>query len=73
MQADDTESRVLALMRDITTMTLATSSKDVPWATDVYYANIGYDLLFFFLDELKALRKPQQERILRCDNSPSCR
>lgn len=47
MQAEDTEARVLLLMRDISTMTLATSSNDVPWATDVYFANIGYDLLFF--------------------------
>lgn len=47
MQAEDTETRVLSLMRDISTMTLATSSNDVPWATDVYFANMGYDLLFF--------------------------
>lgn len=35
------------LLCEVTTMTLATCAGDVPWASDVYFAPDGYDLVFF--------------------------
>ena len=46
MTNDDLEARRLDLMTKTTTMTLATSADNRPWATDVYFVNVGYDLWF---------------------------
>lgn len=47
MKLEELESIVTAFMDSHTTMTLACSSEDVPWAADVYYARQGMDLIFF--------------------------
>lgn len=36
----------MALLRSATTLTLATCADNVPWAADVYFANVGFDLWF---------------------------
>ena len=38
---------VMALMANVSTMTLATSRQNTPRATDVYFANDNFDLVFF--------------------------
>ena len=46
MLSETLEARCFDLMKQATTMTLATSADDVPWATDVYFVNVGFDLCF---------------------------
>ncbi|RBP05048.1 hypothetical protein DFR50_13733 [Roseiarcus fermentans] len=46
MPNDDLEARRLDLMTRSTTMTLATCADDRPWATDVYFVSVGFDLWF---------------------------
>ncbi len=41
------EQTVISLMDDLTTMSLATCRQDMPWAAAVYYARLGFDLIFF--------------------------
>ena len=41
------EAAAGALFRDIAPMTLATCADNVPWASDVYFAASGFDLIFF--------------------------
>ena len=47
MTRDELESIVTAYMDAFTTMTLACSIGDKPWAAAVYYARSGLDLVFF--------------------------
>lgn len=47
MTGEDFERTVKAFMDQFTTMTLACSMNDQPWAAPVYYARRNYDLIFF--------------------------
>ena len=47
MTRDELERIVIRYMDSFTTMTIACSSEDRPWATDVFYARQGLDLIFF--------------------------
>jgi uncharacterized protein YhbP (UPF0306 family) len=47
MTGEDFEKTVKAFMDQFTTMTLACSMNDRPWAAPVYYARRNYDLIFF--------------------------
>ena len=49
MSNDDLEARCLDLMAGATTMTLATSADDRPWAADIYFVSVGFDLVFVSL------------------------
>jgi uncharacterized protein YhbP (UPF0306 family) len=41
------EAAVRGLLDGVSTLTLATCAEGLPWATDVYFAAEGYDLVFF--------------------------
>ena len=47
MTLDQFDASVKTLLDSVTTMTLATSVDERPWATDVYFAANGYELVFF--------------------------
>lgn len=47
MTRDEFEKVAMELMDSVTTMTLACSVHDEPWAADVYFARQGFDLIFF--------------------------
>jgi uncharacterized protein len=47
MTREEFEQAVQALLDSVPAMTLATWGPDAPWATDVYVARCGYDLVFF--------------------------
>ena len=47
MSPDALSEIVMALMADVSTMTLATCRQHMPRATDVYFANDKFDLVFF--------------------------
>ena len=36
-----------SILREIPAMTLATCNQGIPWATDVYFAAVGFELFFF--------------------------
>ena len=46
MPAAELEARCLDLLTGATTMTLASCADNVPWATDVYFVSVGFDLWF---------------------------
>ncbi|MCX5861029.1 MAG: pyridoxamine 5'-phosphate oxidase family protein [Deltaproteobacteria bacterium] len=47
MTREELETTVIRFMDSFTTMTLACSLDDQPWASPVYYARQGLDLVFF--------------------------
>jgi uncharacterized protein len=47
MTPEEFTATVGRIMGAVTTMTLATCAGGVPWATDVYFAPDGFDLVFF--------------------------
>ncbi len=47
MTPDGFETAVTQIMATVSTMTLATCEGGMPWATDVYFAADGFDLIFF--------------------------
>lgn len=47
MTSEEFEAATGALFRDVAPMTLATCADNVPWASDVYFAASGFDLVFF--------------------------
>jgi uncharacterized protein YhbP (UPF0306 family) len=47
MTRDELEQIVSRYMDSVTTMTIACSGEDRPWAADVFYARQGLDLIFF--------------------------
>jgi uncharacterized protein len=47
MTLKEFEATVGRIMAEVTTMTLATCAGGIPWATDVYFAPDGFDLVFF--------------------------
>src|SRR5664279_955563 len=47
MTLDQFDAAVNSLLDSVIAMTLATSAKGQPWATDVYFAASGYELVFF--------------------------
>lgn len=47
MTREELERVAAELMDSVTTMTLACSVDDEPWAADVYFARQGFDLVFF--------------------------
>jgi uncharacterized protein len=47
MTRDELEHIITDYMDGFTTMTVACSRGDKPWAAAVYYARIGFDLVFF--------------------------
>lgn len=47
MTREELERVAVELMDSVTTMTLACSVDDQPWAADVYFARQGFDLIFF--------------------------
>lgn len=47
MTRDELEHIITDYMDGFTTMTMACSSGDKPWAAAVYYARMGFDLVFF--------------------------
>jgi uncharacterized protein YhbP (UPF0306 family) len=47
MTRNELEQIVISFMDGLTTMTLAMSYRDEPWAAAVYYARQGFDLIFF--------------------------
>ncbi len=47
MTSEEFEAATGALLRDVAPMTLATCADNVPWASDVYFASSGFDLVFF--------------------------
>jgi len=58
------EAYARALLERVPAMTLATSSAGVPWATDVYFAAAGYELLFF--------SSPASRHCRNLDANPAC-
>ena len=47
MTLDQFDAAVNSLLNSVPAMTLATSADGHPWATDVYFAASGYELVFF--------------------------
>ncbi len=47
MTSEEFEAATGALLREVAPMTLATCAGNVPWASDVYFASSGFDLVFF--------------------------
>ncbi len=47
MTSEEFEAAMAALFREVAPMTLATCAGNVPWASDVYFASSGFDLVFF--------------------------
>ncbi len=47
MTPEEFEKAVLGILEPVPVMTLATCASDTPWATDVYFARTGFDLVFF--------------------------
>jgi uncharacterized protein YhbP (UPF0306 family) len=47
MTPDEFDNAVKQIMAQIAAMTLATCGGGIPWATDVYFAADGFDLVFF--------------------------
>lgn len=47
MTSDEFAAATATLFREVAPMTLATCAGNVPWASDVYFARSGYDLVFF--------------------------
>jgi uncharacterized protein len=47
MNPEDFEKAVADIFESVPVMTLATCSDGAPWATDVYFARIGYGLVFY--------------------------
>jgi uncharacterized protein len=47
MTPEEFEAAAGALLREVAPMTLATCADNVPWASDVYFASSGFDLVFF--------------------------
>ncbi|TBR26906.1 MAG: hypothetical protein EPO10_20850, partial [Reyranella sp.] len=47
MTSEEFEAATGALLREVAPMTLATCADNVPWASDVYFASSGFDLVFF--------------------------
>lgn len=47
MTREELEGTTIRFMDNYSTMTLACSLDDEPWATPVYYARQGFDLVFF--------------------------
>lgn len=47
MTREEFESAVLDILETVPVMTLATCATDTPWATDVYFARTGFDLVYF--------------------------
>lgn len=47
MTKEELETTMVRFMDSFTTMTLACSLDDEPWAAPVYYARQGFDLVFF--------------------------
>ena len=47
MRLEEFSLATRSLLDGVTTMTLATCDGGVPWATDVYFAADGFDLVFF--------------------------
>lgn len=47
MTSEEFEAATGSLFREVAPMTLATCAGNVPWASDVYFALSGLDLIFF--------------------------
>ncbi|MBS0517237.1 MAG: pyridoxamine 5'-phosphate oxidase family protein [Proteobacteria bacterium] len=47
MTPEEFEAAAGALFKEVAPMTLATCADNVPWASDVYFAASGFDLVFF--------------------------
>jgi uncharacterized protein len=47
MTREEFEAATTTLLRDVAPMTLATCADNVPWASDVYFAASGLELVFF--------------------------
>ena len=47
MTPNEFEIAVGSILREIPAMTLATCNLGIPWATDVYFAAVGFELFFF--------------------------
>lgn len=47
MTSEEFEAATSALFREVAPMTLATCAGNVPWASDVYFARSGFNLIFF--------------------------
>lgn len=56
MTLEEFEIAVRGLFGEVAPMTLATCSGDAPWATDVYFAPCGLDLVFFSSAESRHCR-----------------
>lgn len=64
MTPEDFEAAVRGLLAEVPAMTLATFADGVPWATDVYFAPDGYDLVFF--------SSPKSRHCRNLEISPAC-
>ncbi|WP_428565299.1 MAG: pyridoxamine 5'-phosphate oxidase family protein [Solidesulfovibrio sp. DCME] len=47
MEPEDFERAVRGMLEEVPAMTLATCADGAPWATDVYFAPLGWRLVFF--------------------------
>ena len=64
MTPDGFEATVMQLMATVSTMTLATCAGGTPWATDVYFAADGFNLVFF--------SSPRSRHCRNLGINPSC-
>jgi uncharacterized protein YhbP (UPF0306 family) len=64
MRADEFEAAARRLFDEIAVMTLATCVDAVPWATDVYFAPDGFDLVF--------LSSPRSRHSRNLASNPAC-
>lgn len=64
MTLDEFEAAAFALLGRAAAMTLATCSEGLPWATDVYFAPVGYELYFF--------SSPRSRHCVNLAATPAC-
>jgi uncharacterized protein len=62
--SEQLESKCVGLLKDATTMTLATCANNIPWATDVYFVSAGFDLWF--------ISSPRSRHGAILKQNPSC-
>ena len=59
---DELTRRVSSLLREQSTMTLATADGSMAWAAPVYFVNIGYDFYFFSEPASRHIRESAASR-----------
>ncbi|MBI4804788.1 MAG: pyridoxamine 5'-phosphate oxidase family protein [Desulfovibrio sp.] len=64
MTPEDFEKAVTAILDSVPVMTLATCAGGSPWATDVYFARIGFGLVFY--------SSPGSRHCLNLAANPAC-